>query len=182
MNKKILMTLILGTTFGAVACSPTQTQRAPGEHVDDGVLLTQVKSALVADPSTEGRNINVDVNRGVVMLSGFVDTKDQKSKAGDLARGVDGVKDVKNNLAVQEEGSRTAGAVVDDSILTAKVKAKLIENDETKAHQINVETRQGVVQLSGFVDSEAAKSSAAEVAKSVTGVKDVKNELTVKSY
>jgi hyperosmotically inducible protein len=181
--KKILSVLLAGMVLmGSLACSPTRTQRAPGEHVDDGVLLTKVKSALVADPATEGRNINVDVNRGVVSLSGFVDSDEQKSRAGEIARGTEGVADVKNNLAVQEEGSRTAGAVIDDSVLTAKVKAELIENEETKAHQINVETREGVVQLSGFVDSEAAKSAAAQVAKSVTGVKDVKNELTVKSY
>lgn len=184
--KKTLVTLIASTALvSSIACTATRTQRAPGEHIDDVVLLTSVKSALVTESDAEARNINVDVNRGVVMLSGFVDTEKEKEQAGETARGVEGVQDVKNNLAVQndeEEGSRSVGEVVDDSVLTAKVKAELIGNEETKAHQINVETREGVVQLSGFVDSEAAKSAAAEVAKSVTGVKDVKNDLTVKSY
>jgi hyperosmotically inducible protein len=72
--------------------------------------------------------------------------------------------------------------VIDDSILTAKVKAALIADSATKAHQINVETQEGIVQLSGFVDNAAAKSAATNVAKSVSGVKDVKNELSVKSY
>jgi hyperosmotically inducible protein len=62
------------------------------------------------------------------------------------------------------------------------VKAALIADSATKAHQINVETQEGVVQLSGFVDNAAAKSAATNVAKSVSGVKDVKNELSVKSY
>jgi hyperosmotically inducible protein len=180
--RRTLLALIAGTAIaGLVACSATRTQRSAGEHVDDGVLLTSVKSALVADPVTEAGEINVDVNRGIVSLNGFVDTQQEKSKAGDVARGVDGVKEVRNNLAVQKQNSST-GEVIDDSALTAKVKAALIENSNTKAHQINVETKQGVVQLSGFVDNASAKAAATTVAMSVTGVKDVKNELSVKSY
>ena len=76
----------------------------------------------------------------------------------------------------------SAGEVIDDSTLTAKVKTALIASPDTKAHQINVETKEGVVSLSGFVDNAAAKSAATNVARSVTGVKDVKNELSVKSY
>ena len=62
------------------------------------------------------------------------------------------------------------------------MKSALIAASETKAHQINVETKLGVEQLSGFVDTAAAKNAATSVARSVTGVKDVKNELSVKSY
>lgn len=180
--RKTLVALIAGTALlGTAACSATRTQRAPGEQVDDAALLTSVKSALVADPVTEAGEINVDVNRGIVSLNGFVGSQQEKSQAAQVAGKVDGVKEVQNNLAVKE-GSSTAGEVIDDSILTAKVKAALIANSDTKAHQINVETKQGVVQLSGFVDDAAAKSAATTVARSVTGVKDVKNELSVKSY
>lgn len=181
MNKT-LVALIAGTALlGMAACSSTRTQRAPGEQVDDAALLTSVKSALASDPVTEAGEINVDVNRGVVKLAGFVDTSKEKSKAGDIARQVDGVQSVKNDIAVKKEDSST-GEVIDDSILTGKVKAALIADSSTKAHQINVETKGGVVQLSGFVNDAAAKSAATNVAKSVTGVKDVKNELSVKSY
>ena len=114
-------------------------------------------------------------------LSGFVDNANDKARAAEVARGVDGVKSVQNDIAVHGESS-TVGEVIDDSVLTAKVKAALIESPDTKAHQINVETKDGVVQLSGFVDTSSAKSAATTVAKSVTGVKDVKNELSVKSY
>jgi hyperosmotically inducible protein len=181
MNKTLVALIASVAVLGTAACSSTRTQRAPGEQVDDAALLTSVKSALVADPVTEAGEINVDVNRGVVKLSGFVDSSKEKSAAGDIARKVDGVQSVQNDIAVKE-GSSSAGEVIDDSILTAKVKAALIESSETKAHQINVETKEGVVQLSGFVDSAGAKSAATSVAKSVTGVKDVRNELSVKSY
>ena len=181
MNKTLVALIASGAMLSMAACSPTRTQRAPGEQVDDAALLTSVKAALVSDPVTEAGEINVDVNRGVVKLSGFVDTPKEKSAAADLARRVDGVHSVQNDISVKESDS-TTGEVIDDSILTAKVKAALIDNSETKAHQINVETKEGVVQLSGFVDDAGAKAAATSVAKSVTGVKDVRNELSVKSY
>ena len=74
----------------------------------------------------------------------------------------------------------TAGETVDDSVVTAKVKAKLVDDPVTKAYQINVETFKGTVQLSGFVDSADAASRAERLAKDVGGVKDVKNSLQVR--
>jgi osmotically-inducible protein OsmY len=76
---------------------------------------------------------------------------------------------------------QTAGEVVDDSVVTAKVKARLVDDPVTKAYQINVETFKGTVQLSGFVDSAEARSRAAQLAKDVGGVKDVKNSLQVRN-
>ena len=74
----------------------------------------------------------------------------------------------------------TGEAAVDDAVVTAKVKARLVDDEVTKAHQINVETFKGIVQLSGSVDSEEARSRATELAKNVGGVKDVKNALQVR--
>jgi len=180
--KKTLVALIASSVvLSMAACSSTRTQRAPGEQVDDAALLTSVKSALVANKVTDAGEINVDVNRGTVKLAGFVDTEKEKAAAGEVARKVNGVQTVQNDIAVHKQNEST-GDYIDDSVLTAKVKTALIESPETKAHQINVETDHGVVQLSGFVDNAAAKSAATNVAKSVSGVKDVKNELSVKSY
>ena len=180
--KKTLVALIASSVvLSMAACSSTRTQRAPGEQVDDAALLTSVKSALVANKVTDAGEINVDVNRGTVKLAGFVDTEKEKAAAGEVARKVNGVQTVQNDIAVHKQNEST-GDYIDDSVLTAKVKTALIESPDTKAHQINVETDHGVVQLSGFVDNAAAKSAATSVAKSVTGVKDVKNELSVKSY
>jgi osmotically-inducible protein OsmY len=75
---------------------------------------------------------------------------------------------------------QTAGEAVDDAVVTAKVKAKLVDDDVTKAYQIQVETFKGTVQLRGSVDSEEARSRATELAKDVGGVKDVKNSLQVR--
>jgi osmotically-inducible protein OsmY len=80
-------------------------------------------------------------------------------------------------------GSRqkeSTGEYIDDSVITTKVKAEIFNDPLLKVFQINVETFKGVVQLSGFVDSEQASTRASEVARSVNGVTDVKNSLIVK--
>jgi osmotically-inducible protein OsmY len=73
-----------------------------------------------------------------------------------------------------------AGRVIDDSVITAKVKTALIQDETTKAHQISVETFQGTVQLSGFVDNATARQRATTVASNIEGVKDVKNSLQIR--
>jgi len=69
---------------------------------------------------------------------------------------------------------------VDDSTITTKVKAMLAEDDFLKSFQIGVETYKGVVQLSGFVNSQRAVDKASEITRSVKGVKSVRNNLIVK--
>jgi osmotically-inducible protein OsmY len=80
-----------------------------------------------------------------------------------------------------ERTASNAGRAVDDSVITGKVKAALVADPTTKAHQIEVETFQGKVQLSGFVESTEARSRAVEIAKNVDGVKDVKNSMQLRT-
>ena len=77
----------------------------------------------------------------------------------------------------QKEGT---GQYIDDSVITAKVKAAIFDNPTTKATEINVETFKGVVQLSGFVISQDAANKAVELTNSVSGVKSVKNDMRLK--
>lgn len=76
--------------------------------------------------------------------------------------------------------SASTGQTIDDSVITTKVKAKLIQDPVTKAHEISVETFKGTVQLSGFVETAAERSQAANIANSVDGVKQVKNSLVLR--
>jgi hyperosmotically inducible protein len=170
---------VLLAALGATACAATQTQRSTGEAVDDTVITSTIKASLVQDPTTKARQIEVETYRGVVQLSGFVDTAASKSRAEELAQKTKGVTRVDNNLEVRNTET-TAGTTIDDALLTTRVKAALIDNPKTKARQINVETLRGVVQLSGFVDSSAEKEEAAAVAAAISGVKEVHNELAVK--
>ena len=69
---------------------------------------------------------------------------------------------------------------MDDAVISMRVKASLIANDATKASQINVETQSGVVQLSGFVDSETMRAAATSATRRVSGVKEVQNKLMIR--
>jgi len=75
---------------------------------------------------------------------------------------------------------QSTGQAIDDGVVTAKVKAKLIEDPVTKAHQINVDTFKGTVQLSGFVESDQARARAVQLARGTDGVKSVKDSLQIR--
>jgi osmotically-inducible protein OsmY len=85
----------------ASGCAGTRTTDSTGQYVDDTVITTKVKSALLGDAAVKSFQITVETHQGVVQLSGFVDTSDQKSAAGNDASGVPNVKDVKNDLIVK---------------------------------------------------------------------------------
>jgi hyperosmotically inducible protein len=83
-----------------------------------------------------------------------------------------------SRIAAAAEG--TVGGALDDTAITAKVKAALIENKSTKERQIDVDTKNGIVHLNGFVDTVVARSEAGTTARRIDGVKRVENDLTVK--
>ena len=76
---------------------------------------------------------------------------------------------------------RTTGVVIDDAGITTSIKTRLTVEKDTKARQINVETRKGIVQLNGFVDSSEARSEAEKIAAATDGVKQVRNNLEVRA-
>jgi len=178
-SKGFVGAVVALVTLAMVACASTRTQKSAGEQVDDSVTTGRVKAALIADPVTKAHQIDVETFKGTVQLNGFVDTAASKDRASEVARGTKGVTKVQNNLTVKSD-PRSASDTVDDGAITMKVKAALAGDPRTKAHQVNVETREGVVQLSGFVDNSEAKSTAEELARSVDNVKSVDNELSVK--
>ncbi|MGB5131601.1 MAG: BON domain-containing protein [Steroidobacteraceae bacterium] len=79
----------------------------------------------------------------------------------------------------QTTAAEATAEKVDDGMLAVNVKAALVESPDTQAYQINVESQEGIVRLLGAVDNAKAKEAATTVAKSVKGVKEIKNELTV---
>jgi osmotically-inducible protein OsmY len=100
--RSIAVIALLSTGLMTAACVSTRTQQAPGEYVDDSVLTTKVKAALFDDPVTKARQINVETYRGVVQLSGFVDSSEEKSVATKVARSVGGVQEVRNDLELKQ--------------------------------------------------------------------------------
>lgn len=175
----LLSGLLAATVALGAGCAAHNGHRSTGQALDDTGTASKVKAALIQNPTTKARDINVEVNRGVVQLAGFVDSAQEKDEATRVAKSVNGVQSVRNDLKVQPT-NRTAGEVVDDAMITGKVKAALIGDSRTKAYQINVETKEGVVELGGFVDSASAKTAATEVARGISGVKQVRNDLELK--
>jgi len=82
-------------------CASTATSDSTGEYVDDTIITTKVKSALLGDDAVKSFAISVETVKGVVQLSGFVNTSHQKSVAGKDAWAIKGVKEVKNDLIVK---------------------------------------------------------------------------------
>jgi hypothetical protein len=94
-----LVIILLITAF--MACASTPKQESTGEYIDDSTITTKVKAELLADNILKGFEISVETYKGIVQLSGFVDTQSTKDRAGSIARKVAGVKEVKNNINVK---------------------------------------------------------------------------------
>jgi osmotically-inducible protein OsmY len=91
------------TLITVTGCAETEEKKGEtaGEFIDDSTITTKVKSLLIADPVVDAHEINVDTHMGVVQLSGFVDTRAESEKAAALARGVEGVRSVKNDIRLK---------------------------------------------------------------------------------
>lgn len=183
---------ILGVTLAAATSVLTagcgNRQDAPpaatakttvGTEIDDTVLTTKVKSALLADADIKSFDLKVETRKGTVQLSGFVDNQSQIERAIAATRAVEGVMNVENGITLKT-GSATVGNAVDDGIITTKVKSALLADPSVKSFDIAVVTRKGEVQLSGFVDNQAQIDLAVTLATKVEGVARIDNELSIK--
>jgi hyperosmotically inducible protein len=97
--RSALMALALITSLAA--CSVTSGRETVGEYVDDATITTKVKAAMFDDPALKVMQIGVETMQNVVQLSGFVDSEQTKARAGERARSVTGVREVKNDLVVR---------------------------------------------------------------------------------
>jgi hyperosmotically inducible protein len=155
-------------------------EKTAGDVVDDVQIAAQVKTNLIDSSKVSANDVNVEVEKGVVQLSGFVATEEERIEAGKVAGDIIGVKSVSNKLVVKDT-DRSIGTVMGDQMIETKVNAALMSDQGTDAGDIDVEVREGVVQLSGFVSSEVEKQRAGEIAQGVKGVKDVHNSLDLKN-
>jgi osmotically-inducible protein OsmY len=90
--------IVLASLLG---CASTSKQEGTGEYVDDTVITSKVKAAIFNDPSLKSAEINVETFKGVVQLSGFVNSREDINKAAQVARGVQGVVSVKNDMRLK---------------------------------------------------------------------------------
>lgn len=99
---KYLSALFLAVMLaGVMGCASTSKQEGTGEYIDDSVITTKVKAAIFNEPSLKSAEINVETFKGVVQLSGFVNSQADINKAAEIARGVKGVTSVKNDMRLK---------------------------------------------------------------------------------
>lgn len=188
MRKSNVILVALGFSVSSALMAQ---QPAPGEpksgakttvgtEIDDSAITTKVKTALLADGYVKGLDIKVETRKGVVQLSGYVDSQAQIDKAVAITKGIKGVKHVDNKMMVKG-GEASVGEKIDDSIISTKVKAALAADDGIKnSTDIAVETHEGKVQLSGYANDKAQLNRAIQIARGVEGVKSVVNKISIK--
>ena len=162
-----------------VAAVPPPPATTVGTEIDDSVVTARVKAALMADPDVRSFDINVETRKGQVQLSGFVDNYAQAERAIALVRELPGVTGIENHVALKGAPT-TVGEEVDDSIVTSRVKTAFLADENVKGSDIAVVTRDGQVQLSGFVDNQGQIDRAIHLARGIEGVGSVSDGMSVK--
>lgn len=183
----VLATALAGVlAITVVACGKAVDSAAPppprtsvGTDIDDSVVTSSVKAALLADADIKSFDFKVETRKGEVLLSGFVDNQSQLDRATSAAHAVSGVKSVQNNV-ILKVAPTTIGNKLDAGIITSKVKAALLGDARVKSFDIAVVTRKDEVLLTGFVDNREQMDRAIEIARSIEGVHSVSNEMSIK--
>ncbi|MGX8940574.1 molecular chaperone OsmY [Symbiopectobacterium sp. Eva_TO] len=198
LNTKTMMAVVLGTLLTAGNALAEETlgqkvhqaatttgakidsslQKASG-YMDDSTITAKVKSALMDDKAIESGDISVSTTKGVVTLTGFVPSQAVAAQAVAVATKTEGVQSVSDKLQIKDNATQSVGSYTDDAVITISIKAKLLADKIVPSRHVKVETQEGVVQLSGNVKNTAQSARAESIAKAVSGVKSVKNDLTV---
>ncbi|MFP3939379.1 MAG: BON domain-containing protein [Thermoanaerobaculia bacterium] len=178
MRHRRIPPILVTVLFAAVAtlaagCATTQPM---GQQVDDATITTRVKRTLAGDPGVRAFELDVDTMDGVVTLRGSVDDPAASRQAEQLARDVRGVRSVQNRIQVNGETTR-----VSDASLVTEVKTRLATDPDVGAINIDVDADGGIVTLSGIVRTAEARNRAERIARDVDGVRQVNNEIRVRT-
>jgi hyperosmotically inducible protein len=206
MNRKRSIPLVIaGSIVSASAAIPTTFAADPDEAsmeqraeqgqsaVEDAWLHGKLESALLFNEYLNSFNIDTDVKNGTAYLRGAVESDIDRDLAGEIAESIDGITNVENELVVDtakaqmaaddEESKEREGFkhTVLNATLTARVKSQLLMNTNTTGTDINVDSDEGVVTLSGEVESPEEKDLAIRIASNTDGAKSVNDRLMVRS-
>ena len=173
-----LLLAIFAMAFCIVACA-----------TPDPVVTTKIKAQLLADEAARPYSFEVTTKDGVVTITANIDSQEAKDRAIQIARQTRGVVDVVDMIAVRTSSAsadapnpqRTAGEHIDDATITMHVKSRLLEDPQVKGLKIDVDTREGVVFLTGTVRRTQEKDKAIELAKDTQGVRDVQANLKIET-
>ncbi len=190
MNRPIHSPIIIAfviAMFAALALAMAGPAGAAGEK-SDVWMEAQLSTTYALNEHLNPFNINVDVTNGVVILTGEVESDVDRDLAGQIAQGMEGISQVRNNLTVapqaptvRSEENATFMSRVNDATISAKVKSNLLWNRNTSGLKIDVDTSGGVVTLTGVVESEVRRALSIRLAENTSGVRRVVDRLVVGS-
>jgi len=174
MKRLVINSFLCVALVAITGCSSTMVSE--NLIVMDSAISEKIDESLEASTAVKARQVNIQTHEAVVYLTGIVDSEDARREAGRIAWRTAGVNGVVNDLTV---GERTVGDWVDDTLISSQLKAKLIADTGVQASDVDVSSSQGVVTLMGRVRTTAVKQDAERIARGITGVTDVHNELVV---
>ena len=169
----------IATGVAVKAVTVSNSDRSIGEFVDDVLIKTVLKNSYFDQSEKIFFNVDVEVSQGRVLLTGTVDNIDLRIEATRIAWGVKGVKTVINEIQISQSDSIFNFA--DDLVISTKVLAKLMLDEETNSLNYNIETVNKIVYIIGISRSSDEKQKAIELAKEVFGVEEVVDYITIKS-
>jgi osmotically-inducible protein OsmY len=201
MKKFLLLGLMLVVSIQLACTRGTDSTEAGGEAaLTDDQLEQQIDDRFQADTTMNDTNLDVDVDRGMITLSGTVNSADQKDRAMEIVRELHPNATMNDRITVEPgEVSRTEytedlareqrrkatdwgdniGDSLDDAWIHAKITTKLVGDTDTAARRINVDVERNVVTLRGTVETAMEKEEAERLAKETDGVTRVNNLLKV---
>jgi osmotically-inducible protein OsmY len=188
MKKYVALTALIATlSLGAMQAFGDVKDKATPK---DAWITGKLEATYALNRHLSALKIETETTNGVVHLTGNVENDIDRDLAGELAKGIEGVVSVDNDLAIKPNArheahaesstTRPFGVFVDDATTTAMVKTKLLANPNIKGLEIDVDTRGDVVTLTGQVASSEQKQLAEELARNTGDVKEVRNQLVVK--
>ena len=169
----------VATGVATKAVTVSNSDRSIGEYVDDVLIKAILKNSYFDQSEKIFFNVDVEVSQGRVLLTGTVDNIDLRIEATRIAWGVKGVQTVINEIQINESDNILNFA--DDLVISTKVYAKLMLDEEVNSLNYNIETVNKVVYIIGISSSSDEKKKAIDLTKEVFGVEEVVEYITIKS-
>lgn len=154
-------------------------ERSMGDAVDDTVIKSKINSALLQKSVDLFGDIEIDVVEGRVMLTGSVPVPEDRVEAVRLTWTVDGIKEIINEIQVEDESGLTDYA--QDSWITARIKSKLLFEREVRSINYNIETVNAVVYMIGIAQSQGELERVTNIVRNVPNVRRVVSHVRVRS-
>lgn len=182
---KFKMNSLAILTAATLISTPVLANEWQGE-ANDAWLDGKLETALLLNTQLNNFKIDTDIKSNTAILTGEVNNETQKELAGEIARNIEGISTVKNNLTVNadyrnDDDDASFSRTWNDMTVTAGLKIEFATQDELNDTDISVSTDNGVVTLKGNVNTEAEKDLATEMARGYDKVVEVNDELVVKN-